>query len=341
MSTNKHATIRYHALDRCFSNFGRRYYIEDLIDACSKAIYEYTGIQNGVKRRQIFDDMCFMESEQGWSVPLVRHRDGKRVFYRYEDPGFTIEKKPITTQELETVKDVLLMLNRFRGIPDFKWIDELNARIDSIWDINQSYPSIISFEENPYLRGIEFFSGVFNALKYNRVLEITYKGFRQEEPESFRFHPYYLKQYNSRWFLFGLNDKQGAISNLAIDRILSLEEKSDHFIPNSEIDFDEFFDDVIGVTIPQNTEPEKILLNVSSALWPYVDNKPLHGSQKIVAKNDDGSVSIELFLIVNYEFISQIFSYSNELLVLKPDHLVIRIKNKIDSMLEQYKEVCK
>jgi len=30
MATNKHATIRYQALDKCFRNPGRRYYIDDL-----------------------------------------------------------------------------------------------------------------------------------------------------------------------------------------------------------------------------------------------------------------------------------------------------------------------
>ena len=64
MATNKHATIRYHALDRCFSNFGRRFFIEDLIEACNQAIYDFDGIEDGVKRRQIFDDINFMESDQ-------------------------------------------------------------------------------------------------------------------------------------------------------------------------------------------------------------------------------------------------------------------------------------
>ncbi len=62
MATNKHATIRYQALDKCFSNFGRKFFIEDLIDACATAIYDFTGIVDGVKRRQIFDDITFFIS---------------------------------------------------------------------------------------------------------------------------------------------------------------------------------------------------------------------------------------------------------------------------------------
>ena len=43
MGTNQHAVIRYQALDRCFSNWGKKYFIEDLIEACNNAIYEYSG----------------------------------------------------------------------------------------------------------------------------------------------------------------------------------------------------------------------------------------------------------------------------------------------------------
>jgi hypothetical protein len=93
MATNKLASLRYLALDRCFSNPGRKYYIEDLIDACNQAIYESTGSNNGVKRRQVYADITFMESEQGYAVPLVRYRDGRQKFFRYED--YTATQMPI------------------------------------------------------------------------------------------------------------------------------------------------------------------------------------------------------------------------------------------------------
>ncbi len=78
MPINKHSLIRYHALDRCFSNYYRQYYLEDLLNECNKALYEHTGEAIGVKRRQLFDDINFMESEAGWSIPLERCRNGKK-----------------------------------------------------------------------------------------------------------------------------------------------------------------------------------------------------------------------------------------------------------------------
>ncbi|MDD3064027.1 MAG: WYL domain-containing protein, partial [Massilibacteroides sp.] len=41
MPTNKNAQIRYQALDKCLGNWARRYYIEDLIEACNEALYIY------------------------------------------------------------------------------------------------------------------------------------------------------------------------------------------------------------------------------------------------------------------------------------------------------------
>lgn len=65
MATNKHAIVRYNTLNKCFSNRGRKYYIEDLVKACNHALYEFYGIEDGVKKRQIFEDVKFMESARG------------------------------------------------------------------------------------------------------------------------------------------------------------------------------------------------------------------------------------------------------------------------------------
>ncbi len=45
MATNKHAIIRYQALDKCFSNWYKRFDIEALVEACNEALYQFAGIQ--------------------------------------------------------------------------------------------------------------------------------------------------------------------------------------------------------------------------------------------------------------------------------------------------------
>lgn len=334
MATTKHASIRYQALDKCFRNPGRRYYIADLINACNNAIYEYSGIENGVKRRQVLDDIKFMESEQGWNIPLDHIRDGHKVYFRYEDMSFSINNQPLNETEEIQLKEALLTLSRFKGMPQFEWVDEITARLDSGLGLSKTNQQIIEFEQNDYLQGLEYITPLYNAILYKKVLNVSYKSFKRETNQTIIFHPYYLKQYKNRWFVFGLNEELNLITNLALDRILGIEDCKQDYIPNS-IDFSEYFEDVIGVTLDKEAKLEKILLKVSNDLFPYIQTKPLHGSQKIKEKGDQFAV-IELELKPNYELESMILSYGEGLEVLSPETLRERIANRVEKTLNNY-----
>ena len=300
MATNKHATIRYQVLEKCFRNPGRRYYIDDLINACNEAIYEYSGIEEGVKRRQILDDIRFMESEQGWNIPLEHIRDSHKVFYRYEDMSYSINSQPLNENEENQLREALLTLSRFKGMPQFEWMDEITARLDSALGLSKSNEKIIEFEQNDYLQGLEYITVLYNAILYKKVLKVTYRSFRRTVDQDIPFHPYYLKQFKNRWFVFGLNGNISRITNLALDRIQSITETTIDYIPNEQIDFSDYFEDIIGVTVLDGRKPEKISLKITNTLYPYIKSKPLHGSQKEKGK-DENHTYIELELIPNNE----------------------------------------
>lgn len=336
MATNKHATIRYHALDRCFSNHARRFFIEDLIDACNEAIYEFAGIVDGVKRRQIFDDITFMESEQGWSIPLDRLKDGRRVYYKYSDKSFSIKNKGLNQSEAEQLNDTLSILSRFKGLPQFEWVEEMQIRLVDAFKLKGEKITTVGFEQNPYLKGLGFFTDLFNAIQSQSCLKITYKGFKQPESTEIEFHPWYLKQFNNRWFLFGLNEKYQTISNLAIDRIIALQQSKVTFKPNLAINFEEYFDDVIGVTVKDNTNIEKVTIKASIDIWPYLESKPLHGSQKTKIKTES-DVVLELNLKVNYELIALLFSYMDSIEIIEPSALREKFKAISENIFLKYK----
>ncbi len=335
MATNKNAIIRYHALDQCFSNTGRIYFIEDLLEACNEALYEYTGISDGIKRRQIFNDINFMESEQGWSIPLEKNRELKKVYYRYADRNFSIKNQPINESELNQLKETVLILDRFKGMPQFEVIEELIIRLESKFNIKEFPETIVDFEQNPYLKGLNFFTELFNAIRYKKVLIVNYQSFKQDAPSQITIHPYYLKQFNNRWFLFAYNETQNAISNISLDRISKIKEKQQEFIENKKIDFQEYFDDVVGVTVNEEEKAEKVLLQISKELCPYIETKPIHGSQKIKERNNKG-VLFEFLLQINYELISLILSFGEEVTVIEPESLRNTLKNKVRKLLENY-----
>jgi predicted DNA-binding transcriptional regulator YafY len=335
MATNKNAMIRYQTLDRCFRNPGRNYYIDDLIEACNKAIYEFSGIDDGIKKRQLLDDIRFMESEQGWSISLDRVRDGHKVYYRYHDMNYSINNQPLNEKETDQLREALLVLSRFKGLPQFEWINEITARLNSSLGLSKIKHQIIDFEQNEYLQGLEYITPLHNAIIYEKVIKVVYKSFKRDNNQSISFHPYYLKQYKNRWFVFGLNEALNLITNLALDRIVTIENINGIYIPNSEIDFSEYFEDVIGVTLDNHAKPEKILLRISADLYPYIQTKPVHGSQKSKEKGDSFTV-VELELIPNYELESLILSYGEGMEVLSPLSLREKMKTRTKLLSENY-----
>lgn len=335
MPTNKHATIRYHALDQCFANFGRKYFIDDLIEACNNALNEFNGLSDGIKRRQIFDDIRFMESEQGWTIPLERHSEGKRVYYRYFDKNYSIKKQAINEAEANQLKETLSILHRFKGMPQFEWIDEILVRLESSFNLNKTTnTSIVGFEQNQYLKGLDFFGELFNAILYKKSLNIEYQSFNRAEPTIMEIHPYYLKQYNSRWFLIGLNPKYQKLSNIALDRILHFVDSNTPYISNENIDFEEYFEDAIGVSV-DGREIERVILKIDRQTWPYIETKPIHGSQKVLERAEN-YVMIALDLKINFELETLILSRGEAIAVISPESLRNQIKNRVNTLQLKY-----
>ena len=335
MGTNQHAVIRYQALDRCFSNWGKKYFIEDLIEACNNAIYEYSGNTDGIKRRQLFEDIKFMESEAGYSIPLDKINDGKRKYYRYSDKNFSINKKPLSQTEAEHLKETILMLNRFKGLPQFEWMEEVLTRLEDTFKLKSNVDSVVAFEHNPYLKGIGYFTSLFEAIINKQSLKVEYKA-AFGESRSYVFHPYFLKQYNNRWFLFGLSDSK--IMNMAIDRILGFEIASIPYIENKDIDFMEYFSDVVGVTVPTNCDTETIILKVERKRYNYIESKPFHESQtELKHLSDENDVVIRLKLIPNYEFETLLLGFADSIEIVEPQLLREKISERAKSIIEKNK----
>ena len=97
MPANKNALLRYKTIDKCLRNRARRWTLEDLVEACSDALYEYSGKDEYLSVRTIQLDIQRMRSDElGYNAPIVV-RD--RKYYTYEDPEYSISYlQPIITQ---------------------------------------------------------------------------------------------------------------------------------------------------------------------------------------------------------------------------------------------------
>ena len=88
MPVNRNALIRYKTIDNCLRNPYRRWTLEDLVDACSDALYEYEGIDKGISKRTVQMDIQMMRSEKlGYNAPIIVYEN---KYYKYEDPEYSI-----------------------------------------------------------------------------------------------------------------------------------------------------------------------------------------------------------------------------------------------------------
>ena len=335
MATNKNASIRYRALDKCFRDFHHRYFIEDLIEKCEEELESFN-FTASVSRRQIFDDIRFMESFAGWSIPLDKLKDGKKTYYRYHDRHFTINEQPLTDEEAQQLKTMIITLDRFRGLPSNEWVDEVISNLEWRFNLKGSNEKVISFEQNLNLKGLDKLDIVLDAASNHQVLSIIYKNYKDGGiEEHVTLHPYYVKQFNNRWFLFGLNQERNQISNLALDRIVSAETTDNvRFIANESVDFEHYFDDVVGVTIPKDeVVKEHIVLKFSKQRFPYVTSKPIHHSQQTISEED---CTISIDVRPNRELTAQLLSFGPDVEILSPDSVRGLISKKIEENLKKY-----
>ncbi len=336
MATNKNALIRYKVLDTCFRNSGRRYFINDLLEACDKVLSEIDLLSNGISRRQLFEDISFMESEEGWSIELTKEREGKKVFYRYTNPSFSINNMPLNEVEINQLKSAIDILSQFKGMPQFEWIHELVPKLKQGLAPDDVSNTIIEFDNNEYLKGIEFLGQLHNAIFYKQVLSISYKPFEEDNPYDLFLHPYFLKQYNNRWFLFGYNSENQKFDwNLALDRIVAVKELNVEFKKNTEINWLDYFEDIIGVTKPVGEKTEAVVLHFIGKTGNYMETKPIHGSQKSKWL-DENTLEITLDIIINYELERLILSYADSVSVIKPEKLASQICKRLSAAAKLY-----
>lgn len=332
MPVNNNALLRYRVLDRCFKNKHRNYTIDDLLDEVNENLIDLTG--KGIQLRQLRVDIQKMRERLMFDAPIITEQfDGKRCYYRYSDPNFSIFKSELTDEDLLKLRSTIEMLGKYRGIPANAWLEEVISSLEYRFGVKSNSDNLVSFGQNEQLKGLEYLSGIIDSTINHQPLEIEYKTY-SDKVIIYIIHPYFVKQYNNRWFLIGLDNNTGKMPNIALDRILKLKQSNIKFIQNSTIDFKTYFNDIVGVSIPKDeVKKEHIILKFTKRRFPYVVSKPIHSSQMIV---DGDECIIDIFVRPNRELCQQIFSFIPDIEVVSPLDFRSLIKGKIEENLKIY-----
>lgn len=335
MSVNKNALIRYKTIDKCLQNKFRDWTLQDLIDACSDALYEFEGKDVNVSKRSVQLDLQFMRSDKlGYNAPIEVY--GKK-YYRYKDEKYSITNIPVTTTDMQVLLETVEMLKQFK---DFSLFKELNGIIqkleDRVYTEKMKKPAIIHLEKNDDLKGLEYLDTLYQSIHKQICLEIEYKSFKARSSSNLVFHPFILKEYNNRWFVVGKKLENDMLLTLALDRIVSVNYRLDVTYSNDFFNANEYYKDTIGVTVMDEKQLLNVELKIDEYNAPYVITKPLHHSQQVIQRESDGSVILVLKVHHNFELERLILGFGDSIEILKPRRLRSKIKAKLKRAYFQY-----
>ncbi|MCQ9638728.1 WYL domain-containing protein [Chryseobacterium sp. WG14] len=330
MSSNKNALIRYKTLDKCLKNKYRKYTLEDLIDECSEALFEFEGKESYVSKRTVQLDLQNMRSEKfGYEAPIEVY---ERKYYRYSDPEYSIHNISVNESDLKAMNNAVQILKQFK---DFSMFKEMNGVIQKLEDSihSTSQKSVIHLDKNEQLKGLEYIDILYESIVGKKVLKILYKSFTARESNLYTVHPQLLKEFNNRWFLICLYKQK--MYNLALDRMESIETDDTLLYIDKDLDGDEYFKDIVGVTVSDSIAPRTVVFWVDSGNAPYVKTKPLHKSQEVISEDQEGTL-FKICVQINFELERLLLGFGDSLMVHKPKKLRLRMEEKFRIASENY-----
>lgn len=334
MANTKNAQLRYRILDKCFRRYNSPYTFKQLKEKIEEVFRDLVDDHFELSERTLRDDIKTMKDTCVFDAPIVcrQVRDGSYCYF-YSDRNFSIFKSDISEKDKKILESTIEMLGRYRGLPSTTWLEEIITNLEYRFDLKVNRKTLVSFEQNSELKGLEHLSNLIDAAMEQQTLDVTYHSYRGKE-KTYVLSPYYIKQYNGRWFLFGLDNDTHRLMNLALDRIVSFKQSSEPFVPNTAFDFDTYFDDIIGVTVPDaDVKLETIELRFTEERYPYVVSKPIHPSQKVI--DSDGHI-VSISVKPNRELYQRLFSFIPDVEVLSPEWLRKEIAERLKMALDKH-----
>jgi len=356
MPTNKNAMTRYKILDDLLSNRYHNYSLDDLTEEVNNRLAEIYPDTNGVVRRTIEKDIYYLECVGPFMVEIERYsvpsynKEKQKTYIkqclRYARPSFSIFKKEMTDDEEYLLSEALSLLGQFDGLPN---LDALEGLRLGLGVTRKERRQIISFTKNP-LENSNLLGELFTTISQRQVIKLCYHRFATpEDIHCLNVHPYLLKEYNHRWFLFCQAENGNKILCFSIDRIDKIEPLPSHKYIDYKDDINTIFEDIIGVTLIENSPLYHITFWVSNVSKNYVLTKPIHESQIHIKGQQEEELRNKYHLSngsffsidckYNYELERELTSFGKELLVLAPLELQNKICDRISSMIEDYQKL--
>ena len=319
MPISKKALLRYQVIDYCLVNKYRRYpNMDDLIDAV------YERLQEDVSSETIQKDISKMKllPPDGFDAPIKYNRGHHG--YEYTDPKFTIKGLKLTSNDIESLKESIDLVQYLGG--SRVSMNFTHAMEKVLTTYQEAFPKsdvrrqIVQTDSPPTSRGFEHFDFFFRACMDRIPVSIVHYSYTNHKFNTLVIHPVLLKEFDNHWYIVGYSEHHKMIRTFGLDRIFDPLYLQKSFQEANAVEQEEYFKDVYGVYPIKGEQKQKIIFRASPMATNYLQAHPIHESQNVVKKEYADSVAT-LELIPSVELVRLFRSYGRDILIIEPEWL--------------------
>ena len=268
--------------------------------------YISTNRENKISERTFHRMKATLRKDYGI---IVKHSRTNNGFYLDEEKSMNIESFLSHMEILATAEQLSANLNE-----------------------NNNTLFFVEFENKAAIELIPNFKIVLDAIQQQLPIIFKHHSFYHLKEKEYTLKPYFLKQYQNRWYVIGETEK--GYRTFGIDRIENIALGTKKFKAKTDEAKDKF-SHVIGLNyVDHKVQTIKLSFDISQK--PYLISLPLHRSQTEINLEDGKTFDIELRIHPNFEFNQQILKYGSLVKVLEPEWLVKEIKEELRQGFEGY-----
>jgi predicted DNA-binding transcriptional regulator YafY len=315
MPLNKNAWKRYAIIDSLLRNNMKPYpRMVDIIESCRAQDLDPSPetIQKDIAQMK-------MSRPDGFEAPIQFNR--RHLGYEYIDENFSISGIPLTESDKTTIQESIDLIRVIGGTAISSKFNHAMEKVLSV-SMEEFLPEykkqpIIQTMDASSSRGYVHLDLFYKACLHKYPVSFVHYSYSKRMFSSIIAHPFLLKEFENRWYVYAFSEKHQTIRTFGFDRIYDPILLKRKFEQIDRVAHTAYVNDMYGIYPLIEGPKEKIRIKVENMAMNYFAANPIHNSQRL-QKTKYGDAEISFELIPTYELLQLFASYGSQLRLLSP-----------------------